>query len=1060
MNKQGNKKQDKKTFINDQWLTKYSQAIFDNMLEGCQVIDDSWHYLYINATAAQQGQYPLDAYVGHTVMELFPGVENTDMFPQLKRSMDEHVAQNIENEFIFQNGTKRWFELRIQPIPKGIFIFSNEISARKNLEHQIREEKRKQETLISNLPGMVYRCVNDAEWSMEYLSNGCLSLTGYSPEELIDNARLSYNDLIHPDDAQRVWQSIQKAVSNQEAFTVEYRIQTREGKEKWVWEQGRAIDVDESGRVHLEGFISDVSGQHSAQEQLGQREIQSRLFIEHAPAAIAMFDQDMRYLSASDRWKKDNGLSDTHIIGKSHYEISTDLPPEWKSIHQRGLAGETISKDEDRYLRSDGSVQWLKWEVLPWFTVNDDIGGILIMTEDITEKKNAELALSQSVARYQTLVEQLPAITYIAALDEMSTTIYISPQVEQYLGYSQDEYKTNPNIWLDHLHPLDRDRVLSEIDKKNNSNKSTVSEYRMLSKDGNVVWFRDESRIVRDESGEPAFQQGIMLDITEQKANEEELQRYILRIKSLLDVEKVISSTLNLDKVLDFIIIETTRLVSCDTISIQILNEDHLIVQAFHSQHPSQDIKGLLIQPRQDYPLIDLLETKEAVNVVDLQRDFPEYYNLAITKGQEVHSWLGVPLIYKDRLVGLITLGKNIVQEFSKSEIDLVETLANHAAMAIENARLYSESQSRMKRITSLHQIDKAISSSFDLNAVLKVLIDQVVNRLHVDAADVLLYNTETDTLEFCQGRGFRLHSIDQSNVKLGEGYSGRAARDHRSIFLRDLEHPEFPYTRANLIEGEDFVSFSVVPLIAKKKIVGVLEIYNRSHLEPEQEWIDFLETLAGQAAIAVESVQLFDNMEQNAEDLRYAYDATIEGWSMAMDLRDSETEGHTIRVAEIALDLAERFGLDENERMQIRRGALLHDMGKLGIPDAILLKPGKLTEEEWQLMRQHPKFAYEMLSKIEYLRPALDIPYAHHERWDGSGYPRGLKGEEIPLAARIFAIVDVWDALLSDRPYRKAWSIDKTRQYLLEQSNKHFDPQVVEAFMEMIDENEELEIE
>ncbi|HEU0291764.1 MAG TPA: HD domain-containing phosphohydrolase [Anaerolineales bacterium] len=192
-------------------------------------------------------------------------------------------------------------------------------------------------------------------------------------------------------------------------------------------------------------------------------------------------------------------------------------------------------------------------------------------------------------------------------------------------------------------------------------------------------------------------------------------------------------------------------------------------------------------------------------------------------------------------------------------------------------------------------------------------------------------------------------------------------------------------------------------------------------------------------------------NLEEAHKQLLYAYDETIEGWSRAMDLRDQETEGHSQRVTDLTLKLAQALGMPREGLMHVRRGALLHDMGKLGIPDAILLKPGKLNEEEWEFMRRHPQLAYEMLHPIEYLRPALDIPYCHHEKWDGTGYPRGLKGEQIPLAARIFAVVDVWDALTSNRPYRPAWEREKVLEYIREQSGKHFDPRVVKGFLEII---------
>jgi len=178
------------------------------------------------------------------------------------------------------------------------------------------------------------------------------------------------------------------------------------------------------------------------------------------------------------------------------------------------------------------------------------------------------------------------------------------------------------------------------------------------------------------------------------------------------------------------------------------------------------------------------------------------------------------------------------------------------------------------------------------------------------------------------------------------------------------------------------------------------------------------------------------------------AYDETIEGWSRAMDLRDEETEGHSRRVTELTLRLANIMMIKPEELLQIRRGALIHDIGKIGIPDSILRKPGPLTDEEWVIMRRHPQLAHDMLAPIIYLRLAIDIPWCHHEKWDGTGYPRGLKGDEIPLAARIFAVVDVWDALCSDRPYRKAWPVDKVRSYIQEQAGKYFDPRIVESFL------------
>jgi putative nucleotidyltransferase with HDIG domain len=229
------------------------------------------------------------------------------------------------------------------------------------------------------------------------------------------------------------------------------------------------------------------------------------------------------------------------------------------------------------------------------------------------------------------------------------------------------------------------------------------------------------------------------------------------------------------------------------------------------------------------------------------------------------------------------------------------------------------------------------------------------------------------------------------------------------------------------------------------------LEVLHRSPLNPDPDWLRFLEMLAAQSAIVIETNGLYENIRHANSELLQAYDATIEGWSQAMDLRDKETEGHTRRVTEMTVQLAKEMGLAEELLVHLRRGALLHDIGKLGVPDSILRKPDTLTDDEWIVMKKHPEYAYHMLEAIDYLRPAVDIPYCHHEKWDGRGYPRGLQGEEIPLAARLFAVVDVWDALVSDRPYRPGWTHAATLQYINEQRGKHFDPQVVAAFLNLL---------
>lgn len=364
---------------------------------------------------------------------------------------------------------------------------------------------------------------------------------------------------------------------------------------------------------------------------------------------------------------------------------------------------------------------------------------------------------------------------------------------------------------------------------------------------------------------------------------------------------------------------------------------------------------------------------------------------------------------------------------------------------------LLAETERRLRHVLALRDINIAITSSLDLNMTLNLLLDELVTQLNVDAADVLLLNPYTQTLSFAVGRGFHTEMIKRVHLRLGEGYAGQAALERKTINLPDLSSEPNSLFKASCVTAEGFVAYYGAPLVAKGQVKGVMEIFQRSPLSPDQEWVNFLETLTRQAAIAIENISLFHELQRSNTELIFAYDDIIKGWSHTLDLREHQVVGHSERLSELTEQLAQRLGIHDAELVHIHRGALLHDVGKMGIPDQILHKPGTLTDHEWATIRLHPQIAHALLAPIEYLRRALDIPYCHHERWDGAGYPRHLKGEQIPIAARIFAVVDVWEAMTSERPYRKAWSQQEALDYIRSASGQHFDPAVVEKFLQTL---------
>lgn len=367
-----------------------------------------------------------------------------------------------------------------------------------------------------------------------------------------------------------------------------------------------------------------------------------------------------------------------------------------------------------------------------------------------------------------------------------------------------------------------------------------------------------------------------------------------------------------------------------------------------------------------------------------------------------------------------------------------------------EKKRSEEHARQQLQRLAALRVVDMTIAASMNLDQVLDVLLDKIVSELKVDSCLILLLNSEQQLVYRAQ-KGFNFEIAKQTNIRLGQKYAGWCALHWKPVYiLQNAENPDFLLSKKDIADA-GFIAYYCTPLIAKGQVLGVVEIFNRKPLPSDPEWINFFEALVDQAAIAIDNTSLMDRVEKSNQELISAYDATIQGWARALELRDVDTEGHSQRVLRLTLAVARAMHYPENELIHLQRGALLHDIGKMSVPDAILFKAGPLTPEEWEIMRKHPQYAYELLSSVSFLHPALDIPYCHHERWNGSGYPRGLAGEEIPTAARIFAVVDVYDALLSNRPYRPAWDEERTEAYIRQNAGILFDPAVVEAFFEQI---------
>jgi putative nucleotidyltransferase with HDIG domain len=523
------------------------------------------------------------------------------------------------------------------------------------------------------------------------------------------------------------------------------------------------------------------------------------------------------------------------------------------------------------------------------------------------------------------------------------------------------------------------------------------------------------------------------------------------RTRALLRVAERLNAQLDLDILLTALSEEVIQALNTPASIVMLYDQKQNILYPETGLGISPDlIKSISSFPKSTYD--EAVKELGAVFALPDMQVLPSVSYILEFKRLNFRSIAFATMEYAHELIGslnAITLGER--REFTEDELLLLRGIADQAALAVVNTRLYKDARRRLEHLQALRAIDTAIVSNHDLRNTLDVLLEQISRQLEVDAGVILILDKNRQHLEYAASRGFNTPTLRFTRLRLGEGIAGRAAQQRKIIRIDDLRTDPQTLSSSPTLAREGFASYFAAPLLAQGQVTGVLEIFHRSLLDPDQEWLNFLETLAGQAAIAIESTSLFADLQQMNEELIKAYDSTIEGWSHALDLRDKETEGHTLRVTELTLELARAFGFGEAELVHVRRGALLHDIGKMGIPDRILLKEGPLTPDEWEIMRKHPVYAHEMLLPIEYLRQTLDIPYCHHEKWDGSGYPRGLKGEEIPLIARIFAVIDVWDAVTSDRPYRPAWSREKALAHIQEQISTHFDPHVVEVFLGLI---------
>ncbi|MEP6894260.1 MAG: PAS domain S-box protein [Chloroflexota bacterium] len=755
-------------------------------------------------------------------------------------------------------------------------------------------------------------------------------------------------------------------------------------------------------------------------QELRQTAEQYRAVVENQQEFIVRWLPDGTRTFVNEAYCRYFGITSDQALATGFMPLIAEEDRQMVSEKMSRLNSGTINSEMDvhRVIKADGTLGWHEWTDQ---AIRDESGQIIefqSVGRDITERKQAEEELRESEAIYRKAIEVAGAVPYRQSYPSEEFHIiydFIGEGIHQITGYKAEEF--NEALWdslvrESHLMGELAKYSLKEAAHQVRTGASPIwqCEHRIQTRTGETRWVYEAAVEIRDKDGKSHGSIGLYQDITERKQAEEALRESEERFAVLSSATFEAIGLSDYEKIID-------------------INEQML--QMFG--YTRSEIVGINIKK---------LLAPESIELVKRHRNLgleTAYEHLSIKKDGTIFPVEVRPrtIPYKGSLIRVTAIRD--ITERKKTELRILHL-----------NRLYVT-------ISQINQTIVHASNRDDLFIdICRVAIDHGKFRM----AWIGLLDETHERIKPLVFAGEEQGYLGNLDIKyhdrvLGSGPTGTAVREGRCIICQDIAtDPRMaPWREQALSRG--YRSSAAVPIREKGRVIGALTVYADDVNGFNAENEDLLEQIGQDVSFALDSIQAEAERRRAEANLEEAYDTTLEGWAKALELRDKETEGHSRRVTETTLAVARAMDFSEEELVHIRRGSILHDIGKMGIPDQILRKPGPLTDEERQIVMKHPDTAYNLLKQISYLEPALDIPYYHHEKWDGTGYPRGLKREEIPLAARIFAIVDVWDALTSDRPYRKAWDREDVIRYVIDDSGKHFDPRVVDVFLALIGKGE-----
>ncbi|PTA68183.1 PAS domain S-box protein [Deinococcus arcticus] len=969
------------------------------------VITDALHgdqpIVYVNPAFERLSGYSAAELLGRNCRLLQGDDHDQPGVHEIRQAIEQQQSVTVTLRNYRRDGTLFYNEFTLSPVRNAAgtvthFVgFQNDVTARE--EARLHEAQVHQQ-LVSTLERMTDGFVSlDRDLNFIYLNAAAARISGKRPADLAGhNLLTTFPELADTAVFQAIARAaetgtVQSAVSHMEPFgTIDATV--------YPAEDGISV------------FTRDVTRHHQMQKELRVSEERFSKVFQASPMPIVITrSSDQRLIDVNEAFLQQVGCLREEVIGRTFQESGIwDDNPDHDRLSSSLQDVDSVRSHEVRLRTRSGRALDL---IISMVRVElDGEPCVVSLARDITSEKAAQRVLEDSEQRYRRIAADLQrtldlSLDMITSFDAEGRFVTVSAACQKILGYAPEELLGRR--YIDLVHPDDRAMTARE-DTSITAGVATVAfQNRYLHRSGAVVWLEWAAVVL---PGDPVMY-CVARDITARRAAEED-QAYLAAIVQASQ-----------DAILGVSLDGTIRSWNAG----------------------AEQLYGYSMTEAVGQPMTLIVPPElhgEAVGMLD-----------RAGRGESPSPFESVRLAKDGRRIAVCVTASPIrdvtgrVIGVSKIAQDITE---RHTARA-EIQRLNEHLRQQLRHVTGLREIDQAIASTQDLSITLGMILDNVAQELGADAVTLLLVDPYTLNLEYASTRGFTT-PLQGSTVRVGHGLAGEVALSRKALSVPDLQNAPISPAWRDVLTREQLMNYYGAPLLAKGKVVGVMEVLHRQPFEPSATWLATFEMLTAQAVIAVDNARLFAELERKNLELRLAYDETIEGWARALDLRDKETEGHSRRVTETTVELCRHLGLSSDQLVEVRRGALLHDIGKMAIPDAVLLKPGKLTDEEWVLMKEHPGHAVDLLSPIKFLRPALDIPQYHHEKWDGTGYPVGLKGEAIPLTARAFAVVDVYDALTSDRPYRPAWTRKRALEHIRSGAGTHFDPRVVEAFFQLLE--------